>query len=186
MPFQDRGCFCDIVVTLRRSPLCLLQMSAVGGGAGGFHRMRTGAAARGMQLDSRELCEGGREAGGFFCQSSVREECSVCVWGRRGLCEGGGPGGAPRHTCSEPGHLGLCRQSPLPLLRSRASSALAAQDPVAMEIQKAPQSIGGTGLPSAWFEAGGGEGGTVGQQRVLLGPCQAQHHRHRQHGSHWL
>lgn len=79
MPFQDRGCFCDIIVTLRRSPLCLLQMSAVGGGAGGFHRTRTGAAARGMQLDSRELCEGGREAGGFFCQLCEGGVLSLCL-----------------------------------------------------------------------------------------------------------
>lgn len=46
--------------------------------------------------------------------------------------------GEPQGTLAQSGHLGLCRQSPLPLLRSRASSALAAQDPVAMEIRKAP------------------------------------------------
>lgn len=109
-----------------------------------------------------ELCEGG--------------VLRLCLGGWRGLCEGRSTRGVLSHTCSEPGHLGT--------LQAKATSAPQKLSKLGFgcsrscchgDTEGSSESIGDTGLPSAWFEAGGGGGHIVGQQRDLLGPCQAQH-----------
>lgn len=74
------------------------------------------------------------------------------------------PGVALSHTWSEPGTPGgLFRQRPPPLLRRRASSALAAQDPVAMEMPELLRALEALGVacPQHGLKPGVGRG-TVG------------------------
>lgn len=123
---------------------------------------RTGTAACGLGSCVEE--------GAGWLLSEPYEGGALSVWGGRGLCEAGGkPGGALSYTCSEPRHLGA--------LWAKATSAPQKQTKLSFgssgccchgDTEGSSGSLGGTGrgLPSEWFEAGGGGGVQLGCKGV--------------------
>lgn len=152
-----------------------------------------------MEVRQQEsyLKEAGR-LGGFF-QSSEREECSVSeAGGQEGFVRPGAGGSGWGNSESLlfrawdilAGESGLCGQGPPLLLRGRPRSARSGcSGSCCHGDTKAPLralEVLGMSCPQHGLKPAAGVWLQLGQQRASVGPCRAQHQRHRRRGSHWL
>lgn len=113
----------------------------------------------------------------FCCQSSVKGAGVLCLGLEGGLSETGSVQETLSHICSDPGTPGeLCRQRPPPFLTGRPNLTLAAQDLVAMEMQKSPLralEAQGVACPQSGLKPGVGVGVQLGRQSSLVRTGQA-------------